>query len=125
MNLSARDRQDLRRAVLASMARKVASGADASALRELLRTADLGRAQQVEELSAAALQGTWAILSEDWQCRGTYFTARALYRDADCAAVVSGAGEMVAPAVPEAEEPDVVWMSHADLARIAQAVVTP
>lgn len=125
MSLSAQDRRDVRREVLASMARKVASGADSSALRELIRTADLGRAQQVEELSAAALPGTWVILSEDWQCRGSYFTARALYRDADCAAVVSGAGELAAPAVPEAEDPDVVWMSHQDLARIAQAVVSP
>lgn len=125
MSLSAQDRRDVRREVLASMARKVATGADASALATLLTTLDVARAREAEELSASALPGAWTILSESWECRGEYFTARALYRDEHCVAVVSGAGELVAPAVVEAEEPDVVWMSHEDLARIAQAVVTP
>lgn len=122
--LTTEQRTAVRACVLAAMGRRVATGSDSSALRALLRTGNVRVAREVEELSASALPGTWTILSETWECRGSYYTARALYRDEHCAALVSGAGELQAHpgGGPAAEDPDVVWLSHHDLARIAEVV---
>lgn len=111
-------RQALQDRVRRFLAELVAEGSSTAPLRAMLfRGAEVAR--EVLALEASLLPGTLELLGETWEDGGTYLAARALYREGDLAAVVSAAQGLEEEGDPMG---DVVWLSAAELGRLAELV---
>lgn len=98
-------KREARRLTLEAMIRKVAVGVDNRPLITLLTTGDVRRAEDVQDLCASSLEGSWHVLSEEWQGRERdYFICKGIYIDEHAAAVIIAARDL---GDPDEEEPEV------------------